>query len=313
MLTPTARGPLSEAVLTAMRSGDTAGMADGPEAGSADDVQIALWSLFALHHGGFDDVADELEWDPQLIALRRRLERAFEQELRDRAPEFPAPGSFAEDFFGFVAAHDGPSLASYLQRSATDEQMRQYLQHKSIYTLKESDHTMWTIPRLSHRVKTAVVELQYDEYGAGNPHRLHAHLFSRGLEESGLSAEFGAYIDDAPQEILEQDNAMSMFGLNRRLRAASLGFLGAFEATSSSPCRKVARGLERLDFPAEIVDYYTEHVEADAVHEQLAVRNICGTLLDEEPGQHEDVYFGAWVSMHVDDRYAARMLAEWSA
>ena len=191
--------------------------------------------------------------------------------------------------------------------------MRQFLQHKSIYTLKESDHTMWTIPRLSHRVKAAVVELQYDEYGAGDPNRLHAHLFARGLEQSGLSSEYGAYIDDVPLEILEQDNAMSMLGLNRRLRAASLGFLGAFEATSSAPSRKIARGLERLGFPAEIIEYYTEHVEADAVHEQLAVRNICGTLLEEHPEQYENVYFGAWVSMHVDDRYAARMLAEWAA
>ena len=106
---------------------------------------------------------------------------------------------------------------------------------------------------------------------------------------------------------------MSMLGLNRRLRAASLGFLAAFETTSSSPSRKIARGLERLEFPAEIVEYYTEHVEADAVHGQLAVRSVCGTLLEQEPGQYENVYFGAWASMHVDDRYAERMLAEWTA
>ena len=56
---------------------------------------------------------------------------------------------------------------------------------------------------------------------------------------------------------------MSLLGLNRRLRAASLGFLAAFEATSSSPSRKIAGGLERLGFPAEMVEYYTEHVEAD--------------------------------------------------
>lgn len=312
MLTPTARGSLSEAALAAMRSGDTANVVGLLEPDSDDDAQITLWSLYALHHRGFDDVADDLEWDPHLISLRRRLELAFEQELRDQAPEFPEPGDFAEGFFAFVADHDGPSIVSHLQRSATEDQMRQFLRHKSIYTLKESDHTTWTIPRLSYRVKAAVVELQYDEYGGGNPNRLHAHLFARGLEESGLSAEYGAYIDDVPSEILEQDNVMSMLALNRRLRAASLGFLGAFEATSSSPSRKIARGLERLEFPAEIIEYYTEHVEADSVHEQLAVRNICGTLLREEPTQYENVYFGAWASMHVDDRYAARMLKEWA-
>ncbi|MFC7375917.1 iron-containing redox enzyme family protein [Brachybacterium sp. GCM10030267] len=313
MLTPTARGSLSDAVLDAMRSGETARVGSVPEADGPDDVQIALWSLFELHHRGFDDVADELEWDPHLIGLRRQLEQSFEQELRDRAPEFPEPGDFAENFFAFVAGHDGPSVVGHLQSAATADQMRQFLRHKSIYTLKESDHTTWTIPRLTNRVKAAVVELQYDEYGGGDPNRLHAQLFARGLEASGLSSEFGAYIDEAPLEILEQDNVMSMFGLNRRLRAASLGFLGAFEATSSAPSRKVARGLERLGFPAEIIEYYTEHVEADAVHEQLAIRNVCGTLLEENPDQYENIYFGAWASMHVDDRYAERMLAEWAA
>ncbi|NMA78586.1 MAG: iron-containing redox enzyme family protein [Actinomycetales bacterium] len=312
MLTPAARGTLGETVLEALRAGNTAGLAELPGPDDADDAQITLWSLFELHHRGFDDVADELEWDPQLIALRRRLEDDLEQQLRDRAPEPPAPGAFAEDFFAFIAGHDGPSAAAHLHRTATKEQALEFLRHKSIYTLKESDHTTWTIPRLSYPVKAAVVELQYDEYGGGNPHRLHANLFAKGLAASGLDAEYGAYIDEAPLEVLVQNNVMSLLGLNRRLRAASLGFLAAFEATSSAPSRKIARGLQRLDFPAEMIEYYTEHVEADAVHEQLAVRTVCGALLEEEPEQYENVYFGAWACLHVEDLYADRVLKEWT-
>ena len=89
MLSPTARGPLSEAVLEAMRSGETAGVADLPPPEDADDAQLTLWCLYELHHRGFDDVADEHEWDPQLIALRQRLEADLEQQLRERAPEPP--------------------------------------------------------------------------------------------------------------------------------------------------------------------------------------------------------------------------------
>jgi hypothetical protein len=313
VLTPTARGPLSECVLESMRTGDMSRVTDAPDAGSAEDAQLTLWALYEQHYRGFEDVPGELEWDPRLIAVRRRLEQDFERELRARTPRLPEPGNFAEDFFAFVAEHDGPSLAARLQRSATDEQVREFLRHKSIYHLKESDHTTWVIPRLPDPVKAAVVELQYDEYGGGDPHRLHAHLFAQGLAASGLSAEYGAYIDEVPVEILEQNNVMSLFGLNRRLRGASLGFLAAFEATSSSPSRKIAGGLERLGFPAEMVEYYTEHVEADAVHEQLAVRTICGALLAEEPSLYEDVFFGAWTSLDQDDRYAERMLGAWAS
>ena len=43
-----------------------------------------------------------------------------------------------------------------------------------------------------------------------------------------------------PVEILEQNNALSMFGLQRRLRGAAVGHLAAFEATSSLPSRRNA-------------------------------------------------------------------------
>ena len=313
MLLPKARGALSGCVFQALQSGDTAPISDAPKPDGTEDAQLTLWVLYELHYRGFEDVSDELEWDPHLISLRRQLETDFEQMLRDRAPQLPGPGAFAEKFFDFVATHDGPSLSGHIHRFAAQEQVHEFLRHKTIYHLKESDHTTWVIPRLSDPVKAAVVELQYDEYGGGDPNRLHATLFARGLEASGLDATYGAYIDEAPLEVLEQNNAMSLFGLNRRLRAASLGFLAAFEATSSVPSRRIAQGLDRLGFPAEMLEYYTEHVEADAVHEQLAVRTICGALLDEEPDLHEDVFFGAWTSLDLEDRYAERMLQEWAA
>lgn len=313
VLVPLARGPLSEYVFAALRSGDTATVCNAPEPDGPADAQITLWVLYKLHHRGFDDGADELEWDPKLIRVRRRLEAAFEATLRARTPELPEPSDFAQTFFDFVANHEGPSLSSQLHRSATTGQVHEFLRHKTIYHLKESDHTTWVIPRLSDPVKAAVVELQYDEYGAGDPNRLHATLFARGLKASGLDSTYGAYIDEVPVEVLEQNNAMSLFGLNRRLRAASLGFLAAFEATSSIPSRRIAQGLRRLEFPAEMIEYYTEHVEADAVHEQLAVRTICGTLLDEEPALLEDIFFGAWTSMDLEDRYADLMLRKWGA
>lgn len=313
MLSLQGRGALSDAVLQGMRAGETSHLSEAPQPESAEDAQLALWVLYEQHYRGFDDVAGELEWDPHLICVRRSLEQEFERTLRSRMPEVPRSGDFAETFFAFVADHDGPSLAAHVQRKATEDQVRELLRHRSIYHLKESDHTTWVIPRLSDRVKAAVMELQFDEYGDGDPNRLHAHLFRRGLEDSGLDSAYGAYIDEAPLEVLEENNAMSLFGLNRRLRAASLGFLAAFETTSSGPSRRMAGGLERLGFPASMIGYYTEHVEADAVHEQLAVRTICGALLEEEPELYDDVYFGAWTSLDLADRYAERMLNQWAA
>ena len=308
---PKPRGRLSDAVLGALRDVPAvpAPRIDvAPE--SADDAALTLWVLHELSYGGFDEVDDRAEGEPELVRVRGLLERRLEGELRDRWPGAPE-AELGSGFFDWVAEHDGPSLARHVQTDATREQVLDLLRVRSIYHLKEADPTTWVIPRLPVAAKAALVELQYDEYGVGDPARLHAHLFARGLDASGLRPEPGAYVDEAPLEILEQNNVVSMFGMQRRLRGAAVGHLAAFEATSSMPSRRMAQGLDRLGFPEEMVGYFTEHVEADAVHEQVALRDVCEALVREEPALEPDVWFGAWACLDLEDRTARRLLDTW--
>ena len=309
---PKPRGPLSDAVLGALR--------DQPaqlvpvidvEPESPDDAALTLWTLHELAYRGFDEVDDAAESEPELLRVRRRLEQVLEGSLRARWPGLPEGLDLATDFFDWVADHDGPSLARHVQTAATHEQVLDLIRVRSVYHLKEADPTTWVIPRLPVAAKAALVELQYDEYGVGDPARLHSQLWALGMEASGLRPEHGAYVDEAPLEILEQNNALSMFGLQRRLRGAAVGHLAAFEATSSMPSRRMAQGLERLGFPPEMVGYYGEHVEADAVHEQVALRDICVQLVREEPALEPDVWFGAWACLDLENRSARRLLDAW--
>ncbi|MCW2790995.1 MAG: iron-containing redox enzyme family protein, partial [Nocardioides sp.] len=312
MRIPKARGALSAALFQAMRAGaDEVPVGLAPD--SDEDAQIALWALYELHYRGFDDAPDDLEWHPGLLAVRRELERDLEERLRARFVVEIPDGPFEEAFFEMVAADDGPSTASYVHRHADREQVLELLRQRSVYHLKEADPTAWVVPRLPVETKAALMELQYDEYGCGDPNRLHSHLFGEGLVASGLSAEYGAYVDEATVEVLEQNNAMSLFGLHRRHRAAALGHLAAFEATSSMPSRRMAQGLARLEFPRELIGYYDEHVAADAVHEQLAVRTICGSLVRNEPALVSEVYFGAFTCLDLEARFARSMLSSWQA
>jgi hypothetical protein len=309
---PKPRGPLSDAVFAALRDqpGQPVPRID-VEPESADDAAVSLWVLHELSYRGFEGVDDEAEGDPELGRVRRRLERELERGLRARWPGVPDGADLATGFFDWVEGHDGPSLARHVQTEATEEQLLDLLRVRSVYHLKEADPTTWVIPRLPVAAKAALVELQYDEYGVGDPARLHAQLFARGMEASGLRSGYGAYVDEAPAEILEQNNALSMFGLQRRLRGAALGHLAAFEATSSMPSRRMAQGLERLGFPGEMAAYYLEHVEADAVHEQVALRDVCVQLVREEPCLEADVWFGAWACLDLEDRTARRLLGGW--
>ena len=79
---PQGAGVVDDVVLTRWR--DAATVADPL---TDDDVQLTLWTLYALHYRGFEGVDDAWEWDPGLLARRRVLEDAFEGALRDQGPD----------------------------------------------------------------------------------------------------------------------------------------------------------------------------------------------------------------------------------
>lgn len=281
-------------------------------ASSPDDLALALWTAYALHYETIAGVDEDQEWNPDLLTLRRELEDELEARLRE---EFSTSrqGEVADVVFEMTgdSTTGEKSLVRYLQTRATREEVLELLRMRSLFHLREFDPTSWVVPRLPVRSKTALAELAYDEYGAGNPNRLHQHLFARGMAACGLDPTRGRYVDEAPLEVLEQNNAMSLFGLHRRLRGAAVGHFAAFEATSSMPSRQLVQGLQRLGLPAEIVDYYDTHVTADAVHEQIAVRTICGTLVEDEPSLRDDVLFGAATCLGLEDRVGRWVLERW--
>lgn len=318
MQLPHARGALSAWLVDVLvrdpRTVDptprSAPASDGP-----DDDAIALWTLHELHYRGFDEVDDRWEWHPATLTMRARLETELEARLRTRYAEADVPRSddLVADVQALVAADSGPSLARHVQQHGSHEETCVLLRQRSVYHLKEADPTSWVVPRLTARPKAALLEVQFDEYGNGDPTRLHHALFARGLRAAGLSDSYGAYVDETLAEVLEQNNVLSLLGLHRRLRAAALGHLAAFEATSSIPSRQLAQGLRRLDFPEEMAAYYDEHVEADAVHEQLALRDVCLALVEEEPALADDVRLGAWACLDLEGRTAAAVLDLWAA
>jgi hypothetical protein len=278
-----------------------------------DDLQLALWLCYELHYQGFDDCDPTWEWQPELITVRRGLEAQLLAALRRdvRVPQSDQP--VATRLRELVNADDGPSLSRYIQRHASTEQFHEFVIHRSIYQLKEADPHTWAIPRLSGRSKAALVEIQVDEYGGGDRARMHSELYRKLMRGIGLDDTYGAYLGCAPAVALAISNVMSMYGLRRDLRGALVGHLAAYEMTSSTPCRRYAKGLRRLGGDDAACDFYDEHVTADALHEQLAAHDLCGGLAEAEPALVEDIIFGAATSLYIDTRFAEHVLGHWEA
>jgi hypothetical protein len=316
MRLPSARGPITAMLFDELRARPHDLPERPPFAEECDplhdeDLQLTLFVCYELHYQGFDDVDDSWEWHPGLLALRAAAEERFERRLRTLVPP-PAPaGDVPGALARLVAADDGPSLAKFLQREATLELFREFVTHRSIYQLKEADPHTWAIPRVSGPAKAALVEIQADEYGEGRLERMHSELFRMTMRGLELDDTYGAHLEVVPAITLAVSNLMSFFGLHRRRVGALLGHLAALEMTSSLPNRRYSSALARLGADRRTRRFYDEHVQADAVHEQLAAHDMCGGLVAQRPELAADVLFGASCCLALERLFAEHLLARW--
>jgi hypothetical protein len=310
LVLPEPRGAVSELLIAAL-PGTVTRLQPPPPADGAEDCQLALYLCYELHYRGLPGVDERWEWEPSLLAVRAELEQRFEAELRRDVP-VPERGEAIDlDLRAIEAADEAPSLSRHLEREGTLEQYLEFVIHRSAYQLKEADPHSWAIPRLSGGPKAALVEIQADEYGGGDPKRIHARLFADAMDALGLDSRYGAYVDRIPAVTLATVNLMSMFGLHRRLRGAIVGHLALFEMSSSIPNRRYANGLRRLG-RHDATAFFDEHVVADAVHENIAAVDLAGGLAHAEPALAPDILWGAAALVELEGRFARHLLDSWA-
>jgi Iron-containing redox enzyme len=320
-------GPLSELVAGLLRTPVDAGALDPVETEAGvrplvdavedpladDDLQLALYLCYELHYRSFPEVDPDWEWSPALLGARALMEQAFFAALAEAVP--PAqpvdPLSVGELLFRIEAEDEGVSLSRRLEAEAGIDEFREFVVHRSLYQLKEADPHSWAIPRLAGPAKTALLEVQSDEYGGGRAERIHSVLFAKTMRALGLDDRENAYLGQIPGATIATVNLMSGLGLRRSRRGAIVGHLAMFEMTSAQPNRRYGNALRRLGFDREATDFYDEHVEADAVHENIAAYDLAGGLARQEPELAADIVFGARAMLELEDRFARRLLEAW--
>ncbi len=316
---PDPRGPLSLAVTELLTERAPATHLTQVEAslGDADpyglDLHLALYTCYELHYRGFAGVDTGWEWNAGLLHFRGRLENIFLTEVRRQVGEIDADvTALAEMQALAVEPVDGAGLSYHLRDTGSWDQMREYFVHRSLYHLKEGDPHAWAIPRLMGHSKAAFVAVEFDEFGSGRGTRLHQQLFADLLDAADLDSSYLGYIDHVPAEALAAVNLMSLFGLHRGLRGAAVGHFASTEITSPPGSQRLVAALERMGAPRPCIEFYAEHVEADAVHEQIVRTDVVGDLVAREPHLDRDVVFGIRAHAVVEDRLADHLMKAWS-
>lgn len=310
---PASRGPVSSAVLDHLRG--TGPLPPDEDIAAApvygDDLQLALYLCYELHYRGFAEVDPDLEWDPGLLRARAALERRFLTALRADARRHDT----VEDALAGILVEpvDGTGVSHFLRDKGELWQLREYAALRSLYHLKEADPHAWVLPRLRGRAKAAMAAVEFDEYGGGRADRVHARLFAGLMDDLGLDTTYGRYLDAARAELLVTVNLMSLFGLHRSLRGALVGHFATVEITSSPGSRRLADAMRRTGAGPAAEHFYDEHVEADAVHEQVVRHDVIGGLLEDEPHLARDIAFGVDATVFTEDLLGDRLLADWRA
>ncbi|MGQ0744557.1 MAG: iron-containing redox enzyme family protein [Acidimicrobiales bacterium] len=287
-----------------------------------DDLQLALYMAYEMHYRGFDGVDDDREWDLDLLAARRSLEEAFVEALRQGCRPGPRSQTLDELLTELVAPRKPPAATDdtdigasvYLARRGQLWQLREYVVHRSLYHLKEAAPQTFLLPRLTGGTQAALCRLLYDELGAGRSERMHSALFAQMMVDLELDPTYGAYLDLVPAPALAIVNAMSLFGLHRRYLGAAIGQLASIEITSSPASDRLARATAALvPEPRGADRFFAEHIEADAVHEQMIRREIITGLVTQRPELTGDIAFGIRVDSFLEAHLARHLLGAWTS
>lgn len=316
---PTARGPFSTAVLSALTDGTPAPAAPtSKDVLFDDDVQIALATIHELRFHGVQGIADGAELRPDIHALRLELDEQLLATVRElvTVPEI----TDASEVSGYIKERCLPqktsveeSLGRRLSAQGTLAEFREYFVHRSLYLLREADAHSYAIPWLETEAKFALLEIQFDEYGSGRRKDVHAQLFANTMASVGLSPEYGHYIDAIPAITLADLNMLNAYTTSRAYRGQLMGNLCALEGTSSLGSKAVSARLKRLGLGDDTRRFYDIHVLADAVHEEVAATDLAGRMAASDPGAAAGVLEGVESYFAMEQLVGGWILESWKA
>jgi hypothetical protein len=309
---------LSDVVFAALRRRPgpvAAGPITATPASGDDDRQLTLFVLQQLSFRSFAGVDPAWEDHPSATALRHDLESRFEHEVRSavRVPSLRRADELPDALVDLLVAAEGPSLSGWMEEHGTIDHLREFAVHRSAYQLQEADAHTFAIPRLAPGpAKTAMLELQIDEYGGHVPEEAHAVLFADTMR--ALDLEPVADLDRLPAATLRTNTFLNLLGRSRRLAPACVGHLAVFEMTSVDPMARYAAVVRRV-LPSDVANraarFYDVHVAADGYHGRLALDGMVADFAAQHPDAVEEVLFGAAGLIHVEQQLTEHLLTAW--
>ncbi|HZI14515.1 MAG TPA: iron-containing redox enzyme family protein [Myxococcus sp.] len=200
-----------------------------------------------------------------LSGLLKELEEGYAGEWPRTAADFNAA-------FKTLLERDQatPSEGSrFVAESATREQFRSLLSEYALDGLTEAQAMFAVLPRLDPATQAPVMRILIDEFGCGNPARVHSTLYGNLLSELRLPTALEPYLTERCPESFAFVNVYHWLTKRAPTVDYYLGALVWTESVIPSSFQCYVQACERLGIQNH--HYFSEHVHIDAYHARDAL------------------------------------------
>ena len=276
----------------------------------ARDRVLALRQLHDLRLAPLERLGHRvvLADDPDLLALKRRLEVAWIHELdaatAGAVEDVRTPEELHEALLGIAVADRLPAVYTWLAREASWEELVRFLAIEGGPDAGFDDLVALCQVGLRGEPKLELARNYWDEMGNGSLERVHTVLHDDLVAAAGIEA---LPEEELPTAALERAALHGMLATNRFLQPELLGALGMTELQAGPRCRRVVQALQRLGAPAGTVPFYEEHAEVDPRHGYDWVENALKPIVAAQPDWGRRILRGAAWREHTSAVFFAAM------
>jgi hypothetical protein len=267
------------------------------------DEALTLLTVHGLHLAPVDDLGERARWQhhPAVATLKRRLEERYVERLGPPPAAFGSAADAIAALRAVAAADLVPEVYEWVATEARYEELVAFLALEGGPDGGFDDLVALCQTGLTGEPKLELARNYWDEMGRGDPAAVHTELHRRLVRATGMQAVPPA---DQPVEALERSLLGSLLATNRHLQPEMVGALGLVEMQAGPRCRKVVRGLRRLNAGEDALAFYVEHADADPRHGRNWIDHVVSPLA-ADPRWARGIVRGAAWRAQVNRRFFA--------
>lgn len=275
-----------------------------------------LGHIYALHVSSPNQRPVFNQYDPTLIEIQRKLERAWEQFENARIPKMDPP-SDAQTFANWykrLVVHEHPAsthpIFEYLANEATRRELRAFFLNEITVDSRFDDLVALSQIAMEPLPKMELAENYWDEMGNGKQDAVHTYMFNHLLNELGLNTEnLNSLFDEVHWTSIACGNLLLYSVIHRQNIYKALGAMGAVEMLAPKRFHKLVAGFERLGLSQTAQEYHRLHIAIDARHGLGWLRNAIAPAAENNPTARREIIQGAYYRLNTSLDYCNHLLA----